>query len=76
MYEPEQLIKSGPITDPEPPRNIPAPPHPELYNIAEDPTEKENLADQYPDITKRLLMELETWFEQVERERATIEDEW
>ena len=76
MYEPEQLIKNGPITDPEPPRNIPAPPHPELYNIAEDPTEKENLADQYPDITQRLLMELERWFDEVERERATIKDEW
>jgi arylsulfatase A len=76
MYEPERLIESGPITDPEPPRTVPPPPPPELYNIASDPLETENLADEHPDVVQRLLRELETWFEEVERERATIEDEW
>jgi len=30
MYEPERLIASGPIRDPEPPRTVPPPPPPEL----------------------------------------------
>ena len=76
MYEPERLIENGPITDPEPPRTIPEPPPPELYNIAADPFEQMNLADSNPDIAHRLLVELETWFEEVEQERAAIEDEW
>ena len=76
MYEPERLIESGPITEPEPPRTIPQPPPPELYNVADDPLEEVNLADSNPDIAHRLLVELETWFEEVEQERATIEDEW
>ena len=76
MYEPERLIESGPIADPEPPRTIPEPPPPELYNIADDPLEETNLAGSNPDISHKLLVELETWFEEVEQERATIEDEW
>ncbi len=76
MYEPERLIKNGPITDPEPPRTIPEPPPPELYNIADDPHEEVNLADSNPDIAHKLLVELETWFEEVEQERATIKDQW
>jgi hypothetical protein len=76
MYEPERLIESGPITEPEPPRSVPEPPAPELYNIAEDPLETKNLADKYPNVAHRLLCDLENWFAEVERERATIEDEW
>ena len=76
MHEPERLIKSGPIPDPEPPRTVPDPPPPELYNISEDPLEKTNLADKYPDKARRLLCDLENWFEEVEQERATIQDEW
>lgn len=76
MYEPERLIESGPIKDPEPPRNVPAPPPPELYNIAEDLLETANLADRHPDVVHRLLGDLENWFEEVEQERATIGDKW
>jgi len=76
MYEPERLIENGPIPDPEPPRSVPDPPPAELYNIAEDPQETANMADKYPDVAHRLLVELETWFEDVEQERATIDDEW
>jgi arylsulfatase A len=76
MYEPERLIENGLVRDPEPARTVPEPPPPELYNIAEDPLEQLNLADVNPDIADRLLVELENWFEEVERERATIEDEW
>ena len=76
MYEPERLIENGLIQDPEPPRTVPEPPPPELYNIADDPLEQANLADQHPDIVHRLLRDLETWFEEVEHDRATIEDTW
>jgi arylsulfatase A len=76
MYEPERLIESGPITEPEPLRNVPDPLVPELYNIAEDPLEILNLADKYPDVAQRLLRDLEIWFDEVEQERATIQDQW
>ena len=76
MYETEKLIESGPLRDPEPPREVPDPPPPELYNIAEDPLEQEDLADENPDVAHRLLVDLETWFEEVEQERATIDDRW
>ncbi|HNT33414.1 MAG TPA: sulfatase-like hydrolase/transferase [bacterium] len=76
MYEPERLIQNGLLQEPEPERQIPDPPQPELYNIREDPLEQSNLIDQYPDVAHRLLCDLENWFEEVERERATIPDVW
>ena len=74
MYEPEHFIEKGVITDPDPPREIPDPPPPELYNIVADPLEQIDLAEEHPDRVQRLLRELETWFEEVEAERATIAD--
>jgi arylsulfatase A-like enzyme len=62
--------------DPEPVREIPEPPAPELYNIADDPEEQHNLAGEQPERAAKMLAELETWFEEVEAERATIDDEW
>lgn len=47
---------------------------PELYNLEYDPVEQFNVADQHPDIVRRLLVELETWFESVEADRHTIDD--
>ena len=46
----------------------------ELYNLADDPGEQNNLAVTRPDITSRLLCELETWFESVEADRNSIDD--
>lgn len=74
MYNYEYFVEHGIIREPDPPRTIPPPPAPELYNIAEDPLERQNLADKYPDIVHRLLRELEAWFEDVEADRATIKD--
>jgi len=74
MYEPEHFIQNGILRGPYPPREIPAPPPPELYHIAEDPLEQRNLADKYPERVSKLLCELETWFEEVEAERSTIND--
>ncbi len=76
MYTPEKLIAGGLVRGPDPRGPVPDPPPPELYNIATDPLEKTNLADRYPNRVHKLLAELETWFEKVERERATIDDVW
>jgi len=38
---------------------------PILFNILEDPGEKHDLSDVYPDITKKMKLELENWFERV-----------
>ncbi len=72
MFEPERLIRDGLVKDPEPPRSVPPPPPAELYNIAIDPLESLNLAGRHPEIASRLLVELESWFAEVEAERATI----
>ncbi len=74
MYETEQLISRGIVREPEPARELPHPPPPELYNIAEDPLEKTNLAESHSNIARRMLRELETWFEQVEADRTSIAD--
>lgn len=36
-----------------------------LYNLATDPHEKNNLAEQRPEVVKRLMTEIETWHESV-----------
>ena len=47
---------------------------PQLFNLANDPGKEFGVADKHPDVTRRLLIELETWFESVEAERRTIDD--
>jgi len=74
MYEHEHFIEHGIMREPDPPRDVPPPAPPELYNIADDPLEQHNLADVEPDRARRMLTALETWFEEVEAERATIDD--
>jgi arylsulfatase A len=76
MENPQYFLENGPIPDPIPPRVVPDPLTPELYNIRLDPLETRNLAAEYPDRAHRLLVDLENWFEEVEQERATIEDVW
>jgi arylsulfatase A len=74
MYEPEHFIDNGIIREPDPRREVPPPPSPELYNISDDPLEQQNLAEEHPDIAGRMLQELETWFGEVEADRASIPD--
>ena len=59
----------------EPDRIIPDPPPPELYNIASDPLEQNNLAPNDPERTRVMLAELETWFESVETDRLMARQE-
>jgi len=72
-YEPDRMTDI--IRTPEPPRQVPAPPPPELYNLQDDPLERNNLAEQEPERTSRMLTELENWFEEVEAERRSIRDD-
>ena len=53
-------------------RVIPPPLPAELYNMEDDPLERNNLADKYPDLVKQLTADFESWFEEVEAERRTI----
>jgi len=76
MYEPEHFIENGVIQEPDPPREVPRPPPPQLYNIADDPMEKTDLAGRHPERVSKMLRELETWFEEVDAERRAIDDEW
>jgi len=50
-------------------QNVPPPEIPQLFNIEEDPQEKEDLAAQYPDRFTKMKAELETWFDSVEADR-------
>ncbi|MDP6824150.1 MAG: sulfatase-like hydrolase/transferase [Dehalococcoidia bacterium] len=72
-YRPSEVTK---IADwPEPERIIPDPPIPELYNIAADPLERNNLTGSDPGRARRMLAELETWFESVESDRLRARQE-
>ncbi len=74
MYNYEHFVENGLIIEPEPEREVPSPHAPELYNIADDPLEKNNLAGVEPDRVRTMRLDMENWFEDVERERHTIID--
>jgi arylsulfatase A len=72
MYGPEYFIRNGAFQPPYPERDVPAPPSPELYNLAEDPLEQANVAQMYPGIVESMSAALDAWFAEVEAERKTI----
>ncbi|MBA6314489.1 arylsulfatase [Cellulophaga baltica] len=43
----------------------------ELYNVEEDPSERIDLADKYPEIVEDLLAKYENWFDAVTQERVS-----
>jgi arylsulfatase A len=74
MYQPEYFIRNGILREPDPPRQVPAPPPCELYSVAEDPLEQHNLAEKHPDRVSRMLRDLESWFDEVDQERRSIDE--
>jgi len=72
VYEPDTVTDI--LREPLPYPDDPAPLDPLLFNLREDPYEQDDLSMQHPDCTARMLRELETWFAEVEAERATIDD--
>lgn len=52
-------------------RSVPSPHPPQLYNLADDPFEQNDLATVEVDRTARMGRMLETWFEEVEAERRS-----
>lgn len=64
VYHPEQLSEI--VIGEEPKMLIPDPPQSELYNIREDPMERNNLAARETLRVSRMTSELDSWFEQVE----------
>lgn len=76
MYHPETIIENGLPLDPLPPNDFPPPPPAELYDLLTDPGERNNLAAVHPDRTRKMEAALESWFEDVEADRAAIDDVW
>jgi arylsulfatase A len=74
MYDQDYFIEHGVIQEPDPPREVPDPPPPMLFNIADDPLEDDDLAEAQPERVTKMLRELETWFEEVDAERRSIDD--
>jgi arylsulfatase A len=54
-------------------RTVPPPLPPELYDLAADPEEKNDLATACPELAARLEHEFEVWFDAVEHERRSLE---
>ncbi len=75
MYDYEYFVEHGIVRDPDPPRVVPPPSPPELYNIREDPLEQHDLAAAHPELTHRLLRDLESWFADVDAERRSIAED-
>ena len=71
-YKPEAF--SDICREPEPPREVPPPPSPQLFNIEQDPLEERDLATAEPERTAKMLRELEIWFEEVETDRRSVND--
>jgi arylsulfatase A-like enzyme len=72
MYGPEHFIHNGIIREPESRGELPPPPPAELYDLASDPLEQHNIAAQYPEVVRRLEVDLEAWFREVDTERRSI----
>jgi len=57
------------LRTPEPEREIPPAPSPELYNLTVDPGEEQDVSGDHPDVVCRMMPDLENWFDDVERDR-------
>lgn len=73
MYRPERFLSEGIDQSPWPVGEG-EPGAPELYNLQEDPQERSNLADVYPERASALLRDLETWFSSIDRLQQATPD--
>lgn len=71
-YHPEKFTDI--CREPEPHREVPPPPPPQLFNIEKDPLEKDDLAISEPQRVKKMLAEMEKWFEEIDTERRNIKE--
>lgn len=69
-YDPQSITDIS--REPEPVRDVPPPPPPLLFNLDVDPYEEQDLAEEEPERVRRMLRDLETWFNTVEAERRNI----
>jgi arylsulfatase A-like enzyme len=69
MSEPHSYLS---ISNPEVVRDLPAPGLPQLYDLVADPMESSDLAQSFPDVTSRMTLQLDNWFEQIEAERKSL----
>ncbi|NJN81191.1 MAG: hypothetical protein HC802_02145 [Caldilineaceae bacterium] len=69
-YHPENIQSI--FTDMIPELALPTLPAPELYHIEDDPQERNNLATLHPERVRQMVSALDSWFEEVESERARI----
>ena len=53
-------------------RQLPEPGAAQLFDIDADPLEKIDLAEAFPDVTSRMTLDLDNWFEAVEAERKLL----
>jgi len=74
MYGPEHFIHHGIFQPPYPPVDLGPTPPALLFNIKDDPLEQSDLAAADPDRVARLGLELDQWFDDVERDRRSIAD--
>ena len=72
-YHPDEV--TGLMDDPDPQFIAPSPGEPELYNIVDDPLEKNNRVSTEPERTGRMLGALQAWFDEVEAERRRIQSD-
>ncbi len=71
-YHPEKYTEVATTKEPQRP-SIEAP-APQLFDLASDPMERNNLADAHPERVSRMTNQLAAWFEEVERDRHSIRD--
>ena len=57
---------------PEPDRALPASPAPQLFDLIDDPFERQDLASSQAERVHRMEKELAAWFEEVELERRSV----
>jgi arylsulfatase A-like enzyme len=69
MYSPEYFETRGVIADPEPERILSSPRGAQLFNVAQDPQEENDVALAHPERVRAMTVKIENWFEDIERDR-------